>query len=93
MAPTLNTSLRRLIWTARTRHDGRAKASGGRWTARTEGGEIIVRHFTTDMFAVAAQGDDVRPISRGWGSMTDKCGTGRILSGAGIWASYFTLFG
>jgi len=35
----------------------------------------------------------VRPISRGWGSMTDKCGTGRILSGAGIWASYFTLFG
>lgn len=94
MTYPLNTSLRRLIATARHRADGRAQASGGRWSARTEGGEIIVRHFTTDMFAVASQGDGVRPISAGWGSMTDKCGTGRILSGAGIFsASYFTMFG
>ena len=87
----MKSSLRTLIAVAVAK--GRASASDGRWTARADGGRIIVRHFSTDMIAVDPIAREVFPISRGWGSMTDKCGVGRILSGFGIHDNYATVFG
>lgn len=71
---------------------GRASASDGRWTARREGGDVIVRHYNHDMIAVVIEGNYVVPLSRGYGSMTDKCGIGRILRGYGINKSYADVF-
>lgn len=85
------TTLARLVDTANRK--GRASASDGRWTARREGSAVIVRHFTTDMIAVDTITRDVTPISRGWGSMTDKIGVGRVLRGFGIVGSYASVFG
>jgi hypothetical protein len=72
---------------------GRATASDGRWRAYRQGDEVIVRHFSTDMIAVCMTTMKVRPISEGWGSMTDKVGIGKVLRGAGLPGNYFTVFG
>ncbi len=72
---------------------GRSSASDGRWRAYKVGTEVIVRHFSTEMIAIDLNARTVRPISSGWGSQTDKVGIGKVLRGAGIAGSYFTVFG
>lgn len=84
-------TLRTLIREADKR--GRATASEGRWSARRDGATIVVRHHATDMVAVDPVTREITPISAGWGSMTDKCGIGRVLTGFGITASYASVFG
>lgn len=58
----------------------------GAWAAVPEnvghGITVTVYHYSTPMFTVYPNGDAVG-IDRGWGSMSDKCGVGRILRGAG----------
>ena len=87
----MRTTLSRLVDVANRK--GRASASDGRWTARLEGDAVIVRHFSTDMIAVNVITRDVTPISRGWGSMTDKIGVGRVLRGFGVPGCYASVFG
>jgi len=87
----MRTNLARLIATA-VKH-GRASASDGRWQAYKRGGLIVVRHFSTEMIEIDPTTGEVFGISRGWGSMTDKCGIGRIMRGAGIPGNYATVFG
>lgn len=88
--PTKTTSRRRLIATARARK-GHAVASTWQAHARPDGSVAVVHH-TTHMFDVNAD-DTVTAVNPGWGSMTDKCGTGIILSGAGIAHNYASVFG
>lgn len=50
------------------------RRSGGSW-----GDHVAVWHYNTLMFLVHAD-DTVTPISRGYGSMTDKCGLRKVLA-------------
>ena len=51
------------------------------WTAirHDDTGTVSVSHYSTHMFNVLGD-DTVEPVSRGWGSMTDKCGVRKILT-------------
>ncbi len=63
---------------------GLATASGGKWEAQAyycgETGEqgVLVTHLGTLMLIVW-ETEGVEPRSRGWGSMTDKCGIRKVL--------------
>jgi len=89
--PRKQAALRTLIATARKRPDGEATASSGKWWAFTDADGVNVGHHSTLMF-VRPDDDTVTAVSAGWGSMTDKCGTRAILSGAGIHESWHTLY-
>lgn len=92
-APRKATSLGRIIATARTRPDGEASASDARWRAvRVDDGSVIVFHYRTHMITVAPD-DTVTGESRGWGSMTDKCGIRAIMRGIGSPEGYASIFG
>lgn len=63
---------------------GRATASEGRWVAEwSEDGYVVVWHHRTAMIAYHPATGDALGLSRGWGSMTDKCGIARVLRGVG----------
>jgi hypothetical protein len=49
---------------------------------------VTVYHYSTPMFEYDSATGKVTPISRGWGSATDKCGTRKILGGVGIDMGY-----
>jgi hypothetical protein len=51
------------------------------WTANRhdDTGTVAISHHSTHMFNILSD-DTVEPVSRGWGSMTDKCGTRKILT-------------
>ena len=89
--PRKQAALRTLIATARKRPDGEATASSGKWWAFTDADGVNVGHHSTLMFVVSDD-DTVTAVSAGWGSMSDKCGTRAILSGAGIHESWHTLY-
>jgi hypothetical protein len=72
------TTLPRLIDVSRSNPDRDVKAST--WAAHTHAGQTDVWHYGTLMFTVSDD-RDVTPISRGWGSQSDKCGVSRILQG------------
>lgn len=79
---TTRTSIPLLI-PAALRH-GRATASSGRWWSyRGDDGRVIVGHYGATMLAYDPATGEVEGLSRGWGSMTDKCGIGKVLRGAG----------
>jgi hypothetical protein len=73
----MRTNMLNLVSVARAK--GSAVASS--WTAHRhdETGDIAVVHYRTHMFTVHSD-DTVTGESVGWGSMTDKCGTRKILS-------------
>jgi hypothetical protein len=54
---------------------------------------ITVWHYATAMFQVDMVQRHVIPLNQGWGSVSDKQGTRKILEGAGIITSYNNLFG
>ena len=85
-----NTNQSSLIATARARN-GEAVASSWRAFAHTDG-TVSVMHYSTHMFDVHAD-NTVTAVNAGWGSMTDKCGTVKILNGAGIRQNYRSVFG
>jgi len=85
-----HTSQANLITTARARR-GEAVASSW-WAVAREDGSVAVGHYGTHMFDVNAD-DTVEAVNPGWGSMTDKCGTVKILNGAGIRQNYRSVFG
>lgn len=63
-------------------HYGRATASDGRWQAwQDTDGLVYVRHYARTMVAISPTTGEVIGLDRGYGSMTDKCGIGRILRG------------
>lgn len=84
------TNQRNLIATARARN-GEAVASTW-WAIARNDGTVSVGHYSTHMFDVNAD-DTVTAVNAGWGSMTDKCGTVKILTGAGIRENYRSVFG
>lgn len=45
-----------------------------------DAGVAVVCHYQASMFQVYSTGETV-PLSPGWGSMSDKCGVGKILRG------------
>jgi hypothetical protein len=71
----MTTNLMNLVSVARSR--GRAIASS--WRAYCVDGAVTVHHYDTVMFVVNAD-DSVEPVNRGWGSMSDKKGTRKILT-------------
>ena len=76
----MRTNMLNLVSVARS--EGSAIASS--WSAhRHDDGEsashVSVFHYGTCMFRVYDDGSVVS-VSRGWGSMTDKCGTRKILT-------------
>lgn len=76
-----------LIHKAITSPRGHAKA--GHWEAhRDMTGHVNVVHHRTLMFRICLTTKEVIPISRGWGSMSDKQGVGKILRGYGLNLSY-----
>lgn len=80
----MTTNLRNLVTVARKK--GTAVASS--WTGHGRpDGSVAVVHYSTHMFTVNPD-DTVTPESMGWGSMSDKKGTRKILenvSGQGYW--------
>ena len=67
----------------------RRQATAGRWKAeRDNTGFVSVYHYQTLMFRIHLTTKEVIPISRGWGSMSDKQGVGKILRGYGLNLSY-----
>lgn len=89
----MRTNMLNLVDVARTHRSGYAVASS--WSAdRDDYGRVWVRHYGTTMFVVTPD-DNVVPISRGWGSMTDKCGTRKILTNVNGWgyAQVYEYFG
>lgn len=88
----MKTNLGNLIHGARSARNGTATAGNG-WTATTDtDGTVTVRHYATDMLAVSAWGT-LRPISRGYGSVSDKQGINKILHGVGSDSTYRELYG
>jgi hypothetical protein len=91
----MQTRLDTLISAARNSRNGIATAGNG-WTATVDADSVVtVRHYATNMFQVAAW-NAVRPLNRGWGSVSDKQGTNRILAGIqpnGSAETYASLFG
>lgn len=75
----MRTNLASLVDTAYER--GRATASS--WKAESVGNTVWVWHYDTCMIRLErwTTGWYVRPLSAGWGSMSDKQGIGKILSG------------
>ena len=77
-------------------------ASGKRWHAyRNGGGNVVIRHHATDMVEVTPNGE-VLPISRGYGSVSDKQGLNKVfryerafvtVDGEKVPATYNTVFG
>lgn len=64
------------------RDDRTAYASDGRWAVWAVGDEWFVKHHDTVMFSFKMDNNRnyvVTPINEGWGSRTDKRGTGAIL--------------
>lgn len=59
------------------RKHGKATASSWQAWGNEEDG-VYVFHYSTLMFIVRPD-NTVDPVSRGWGSMTDKTGTRKIL--------------
>lgn len=77
---------------ARTSRTGTAQASGGAWHATlTESGSVIIGHYATSMIEIMRDGF-VQPISRGWGSVSDKQGINKILRYEGAGVLYADLF-
>jgi hypothetical protein len=75
------------------RNKGTAKASGGAWHALLRGdGAVTVRHYATDMIEIFPNGD-VIPLSRGWGSVSDKQGINKILRYERTGVVYADIFG
>jgi hypothetical protein len=78
---------------ARTSRTGTAQASGGAWHATlTESGSVIIGHYATSMMEIQDDGS-VIPISRGWGSVSDKQGINKILRYEGAGVLYADIFG
>lgn len=71
------TNMSNLIKVARDKGD----AIAGTWLANkhNDTGMVAVSHYSTHMFNVH-EDDTVTPVSRGWGSMTDKKGVSKILA-------------
>ena len=87
----MQTKLADLIHGARRSRSGMATAGNG-WTAiAASDGTVTVRHYATDMLAVSAWGT-LEPISRGYGSVSDKQGINKILRGIGSDASYNEIY-
>lgn len=70
---------------------GSAKAST--WRAYRDGSTVTVWHYSHPMVAVDTATGQATPLSRGYGSMTDKCGIRKILTGYGIPMGYRELHG
>ena len=67
----------------------RGHAKAGRWEAhRDMTGHVNVVHYRTLMFRIYLPTKEVIPISRGWASISDKQGVGKILRGYGLNLSY-----
>lgn len=82
-----------IVQAARSSRSGTAKASGGAWHATvTDTGSVIVGHYATAMIEIEATGN-VIPISRGYGSVSDKQGINKILRYEGAEMLYADLFG
>ena len=80
-----------IVQAARTK--GTAKASGGAWHATLRGdGAVTVGHYATDMIEILPNGE-VIPISRGWGSVSDKQGINKILRFERAGVVYADIFG
>jgi hypothetical protein len=78
----MRTSLEKLVEMAESY--GEATASDGRWWAERHydfwGDSIVtVGHHSTVMLRIDMTSSTVHPMSKGWGSMTDKCGIRKIL--------------
>ena len=73
----MRTNMLELVKVARSKGMGVAST----WTAtrHDDTGTVSVSHYSTLMFNVLSD-DTVEPVSRGWGSMTDKCGVRKILT-------------
>ena len=64
-------------------------ARAGNWSAHRDGtGFVSVYHYQTIMFRIYLPTQEVVPISRGWASISDKQGVGKILKGFGLNLSY-----
>jgi hypothetical protein len=83
-----------LIATAQRK--GEATASSWRAYYRPRTGRlpayVEVWHYAHPMFRVETVQRTVEPVSRGYGSMTDKCGVRKILAGYGIHMGYNELY-
>lgn len=73
----MRTNMLNLVSVARSK----GSATASTWTAHRHDntGDVAVVHYNTYMFTVHAD-NTVSGVSRGWGSMTDKCGTRKILA-------------
>lgn len=73
----MRTNMLNLVSVARCKGSGVASS----WTAyrHDDTGDVAVVHYGTHMFTVHAD-NSVSGVSKGWGSMTDKCGTRKILT-------------
>ena len=56
-------------------------------------GVVEVWHYNTPMFRVWENNGQVDGLDAGWGSMSDKCGVRKILTGYGIDKGYADIFG
>ena len=68
------------------RRTGKAKASSWR-AVRDDKGRVIVWHYATAMLWVLPDGTP-EPLSRGWGSSSDKRGVRKVLAGVGLDMGY-----
>lgn len=83
----MNINQTNLIHRAISSTSGYAKA--GKWSAHRDGtGFVSVYHYSTLMFRIYLPTEEVVPISRGWASISDKQGVGKILKGFGLNLSY-----
>ena len=83
----MTTNQTNLIHRAISSSRGHAKA--GHWEAhRDMTGHVRVYHYRTLMFRIHLPTQEVIPISRGWASVSDKQGVGKILRGFGLNLSY-----
>ena len=82
-----------IVEAARSSRKGTANASGGAWHATVTGtGSVVVGHYATSMIEIEANGN-VIPISRGWGSVSDKQGINKVLRYERAGVLYADLFG
>ena len=68
----------------------RRQATAGNWSAHRDDYSpyVSVFHYRTLMFRIHLPTQEVIPISRGWASVSDKQGVGKILRGFGLNLSY-----
>ena len=83
----MTTNQTNLIHRTLSSTSGYAKA--GNWSAHRDGtGHVSVYHYSTIMFRIYLPTQEVIPISRGWASVSDKQGVGKILRGFNLNLSY-----